>query len=114
MRWTVLVELTPESVGDWTLHPKFTKEEGLDEQERVFWTVGLTHKHGSALEHCSVVNKEDVHRWNATPEYECGKCGQRAPNSVVIAKANRLVRLRGTDPRNDRRGAILATQKKHK
>lgn len=129
MLWTVLTAIPPEEVWvpkdlvdttyipgrktRWTLRPQFLKEEGLDEQERVYWTVGLLHNHKSTLEQCGLVNKEDVRRKNATPEYECNRCGQRAPDFVVSAKHQRHDRLRGTDPRIDRRGAVLATQKKY-
>ena len=118
MLWTVLVESPPESVWkDWTLHPRFIKDSSSSSSTdgprggRVFWAVGLTHKHGSKLEHCGVVEKENANS-GFFGKYECSKCGQRAPIDVVSAKHKKLESLKGTDPRIDRRGAILATRKK--
>ena len=44
------------------------------------------------------------------PLYECNKCSALAPREAVSAKIERQLSLKGIDPRNDRRGAVLATR----
>ncbi len=120
MRWSVLFELPPEDVArswpteGWTLHPRFMRDDGVEEDGRLFWTVGLTHRHGSKLEHCNLANREEVIRDGmAAAEYNCTKCWEQAPESVVRAKQERQQSLKGTDPLNNRRGAVLATREMH-
>jgi hypothetical protein len=124
MRWTVLSELPLEDLKsdpdfDWAIHPQFCRiewEESEDElQQR--WTVSLWHRHRnnpgkspSDMFRCGLVNREEAFREDGFPEYECDKCGKKAPKNVVEEKIDRQSSLKGVDPRNDRRGAVLATR----
>jgi hypothetical protein len=59
---------------------------------------------------CGLVNREEAMKNKAFPEYECNKCGKSAPRNVIQEKLERQRSLRGIDPRNNRRGAVLATR----
>lgn len=126
-RWSVLFELPREfpsgvtwgsAVGttraDWSLQARFMKDDGIEENGRTFWAVYVFHGHHSNpdatnWEHCGRTNRDEL----IEPKYECNKCGIRIPTDMVRLKIKRLQELHGTDPLNDRRGAVLATRKKH-
>ncbi len=120
MRWIVLAELPQENLksdpdSGWALHPQFCR---IKWEENV-WTVSLLHRHwdnpdnpGNSppdVSRCELVNQECAEN-NGFPEYECDKCGKKAPKNIVEQKIDRLISLKGVDPRNDRRGAVLATR----
>ncbi len=122
MRWNVLASLPPEDLKSdpdlaWAIRPQFCRVE-WDEKDRLLWSISLFHRQcGSSyppdMVLCRLTNREGVrnNKPRAFPEYECGKCGKEAPKIVVKEKMARLKSLRGIDPRNDRRGAVLATRK---
>jgi hypothetical protein len=125
MRWIVLADLPKEDLKsdpdfDWAMHPQFCRIEWEDEDEelKVLWTVGLLHRHWNTPDNrtsppdmfrCGLINRSEVTN-NAFPEHECDKCGKSVPKNIVEQKIDRIKSLKGVDPRNDRRGAVLATR----
>jgi hypothetical protein len=120
MRWIVLADLPKEDLKcnpdfEWALHPQFCRIEWEDEEEELQerWTVGLLHRHWGTssppdMFRCGIVNRE---QWtDGFPEYACDKCGKEVPKNVVEEKIDRVTSVKGVDPRNDRRGAVLATR----
>ena len=128
MRWIVLTKLPPENLKsdpafDWAIHPQFCRVEWPNEDDRLLWSVSLLHRHwdnslnlgnqSSDMVRCTLSNREQVmgNKPRAFPEYECDKCGKEVPKNIVEEKIERQRSLKGVDPRNDRRGAVLATRK---
>jgi len=128
MRWIVLANLPPENLKsdpafDWAIHPQFCRVEWVNEDDRLIWSVSLLHRHWNNslnpdssspdMVRCKLSNREQVmnNKPKAFPEYECGKCGKEVPYSMVKEKIERQRSLKGIDPRNDRRGAVLATRR---
>ncbi len=128
MRWIVLAKLPPENLKsdpafDWAIHPRFCRVEWVNEESRLLWSVSLSHRHcdnslnlgdsSSDMVNCKLSNREQVvnNKPRAFPEYECGKCGKEVPKNIVEEKIERRRSLKGIDPRNDRRGAVLATRR---
>ncbi len=131
MRWIVLNTLDPENLKsdpqfDWALVPTFYKVNDEGDEEELLWAVSLYHRHWGTSDdteslyedcnsppdmfRCGLVNREDVQKNNARPEYECDKCGKKVPKKMIEEKIERQRSLRGVDPRNNRRGAVLATR----
>ncbi len=133
MRRTTLSKLPLEDLKsdpnlEWAMNPA----SGQDEDGRLFWTISLLHRHwfnpdnaGSITSFydnssppmflCGLViattnYPERLDKNRAFPEYECDKCGKKVPKNVVMEKLERHKALKGVDPRNDRRGAVLATR----
>ncbi len=131
MRWIVLARLPLENLKSdsneslippqWALDPMFYRIEEDDEDDR--WSIVLLHRHwnnplnqGNSppdMFPCGIINRDGVlnNKPQAFPEYQCKKCGKEVPKKVVEKKIERQSALRGIDPRNDRRGAVLATRK---
>jgi hypothetical protein len=124
MRWIVLNKLDPEDLKsdpkfDWALDPTFYHDE---REDRDFWAVSILHRHWGTrrfekqsasppdMFRCGLINREDALKDRAFPEYECDKCGKKVPKEMVEEKIGRQRSLRGVDPRNNRRGAVLATR----
>jgi hypothetical protein len=133
MRWIVLSELPHEDLKsdptfDWAIRPQFCRIEWENDEEELElrWTVSLMHRHWGSSDdteslyedsksppdmfRCGISNREDVTQRGEFPEYACDKCGKKVPKNVVEEKLDRLRSLKGVDPRNDRRGAVLATR----
>jgi hypothetical protein len=125
MRWIVLAEQPHEYMDcdpsyNWAMRPSFHREEGGAEENdgRVFWMVALYHCHWDVnnpgdspdMVRCGLINREETMKNLEAAEYECDKCSKSAPKAVIEEKFKRQSSLKGTDPRNDRRGAVLATR----
>lgn len=125
MRWVVLSKLEPEDLKSdpkfaWAMVPTFYHDE--EEEDRLLWMVSLLHRHWGTrrfekqsadppdMFRCGLLNREEAMRIQAFPEYGCDKCGKKVPSEVVAEKIERQHSLKGVDPRNDRRGAVLATR----
>ena len=124
MRWIVLVKLPLEylksdTASNWAMDPTFYRGDWSDE-DKLFWTVSLLHLHwdnplnpGNSppdMFHCGLVNRDETLRHGVFPKFECDKCGKEVPKNVVEEKIERHRSLKGVDPRNNRRGAVLATR----
>lgn len=121
MRFISIAKLPREPVGEeWALTPNLMLNEETEEES---WSVFLTHRHnvdGIGLKWFGCHLVEDAGRHFALRpslfseiDWECSACEQIVPKNIAQAKRNRQRSLRGTDPRNDRRGAVLATREKH-
>ncbi len=131
MRWIVLAKLPLEHLNSdlkWALDPTFYRIEDEDgfqfvEDDKEKWSIGVMHAHwnnplnpGNSppdMFPCGIINRDGVlnNKPQAFPEYQCNKCGKEVPKKVVEKKIEHQSALRGIDPRNDRRGAVLATRK---
>lgn len=133
MRWIVLAELPPEDLksdpeSSWAIRPQFCRiewENGEEELE-LRWTTSIMHRHWGTSDdteclcedsssppdmfRCGLQNPEDAPFLLKFPEYECDKCGKEVPKNIVEQKIDRQSSLKGVDPRNNRRGAVLATR----
>jgi hypothetical protein len=123
MRWIMLADRPSEDlnfdpVSEWAIHPQFYRVEESDKDDRLLWTVSLMHKCSGTTNtppgvfRCGLQNREDAMRKDAFPEYACDKCGKKSPKNIVEQKIDRQTSLKGIDPRNNRRGAVLATREK--
>ncbi len=130
MRWIELAKLELEDLNSdtdfsWALEPKFFRIEETGKDDKEAWSVSVYHRHWSTTKNpsnspphlfrCGLVNREEALTTEALttdafPEYECDKCGKSVPRNMVEEKMERLRSLKGVDPRNDRRGAVLATR----
>ncbi len=131
MRWIELAKLPLEDLKSdpefsWALDPRFFRIEETTKNDKEAWSVSVYHRHWSTTKNpgnsppdmfrCGLVNREEALTTEglagrAFPEYECDKCGKSVPKNMVEEKMERLRSLKGVDPRNDRRGAVLATRK---
>jgi hypothetical protein len=133
MRWIVLNKLDPEDLKSdpdytWALHPQFCRIEWEDGEEKLQerWVVSLLHRHWGGSDdteslyedcksppdmfRCGLTNRDDALKKGGFPEYACDKCGKKVPKGMVEEKIERQRSLTGVDPRNNRRGAVLATR----
>ena len=135
MRLIVLAKLPPEDLKSdpscictWAVWPTLYRDEDEPGDDNELWMVSLIHRHPLQREnplnpgesppdkfHCRLLNREQVmnNKPRAFPEYECVKCGKKVPKNIVEEKIERQRALKGIDPRNDRRGAVLATPKRN-
>lgn len=131
MRWTELVRLPVENIEsdplyNWALDPRYFRIEEDSGYDTLRWSVTVLHRHWDngvgdpdrdpsnfppKAYPCKLENRDEVFKHDAFPAYRCAKCGERVPNRVVVAVVERRKALKGVDPRNDRRGAVLATRK---
>ena len=133
MRLKVLAKLPPEDLKSnpsctWAMWPTLYRDENEPEDDNEHWAVSLLHRHPLRRKnplnpgesppdkfHCKLVNREEVlgNKPKAFPEYECDKCGKKVPKAVVEEKIERQRALKDIEPRNDRRGAVLATRRRN-
>jgi hypothetical protein len=124
MRWIVLAKLPPEDLKSdptfsWAMEATFYQVNEEEDERELLWAVSILHRHWEDplnpqsppdMHRCKLTNREEVQQNNARPDYGCDKCGKRVPKNVVQEKMDRQRSLKGIDPRNNRRGAVLATR----
>ncbi len=108
----IIAELDYEVLtSEWALRPTYwVGSENANRTPSV--VVHLFHQH-EQWEYCNLVNKEKFMK-GSQPQYECNKCAEEAPPSIVEEKLLAVSRHEGYDPRNNRRSAVLATKNKGK
>jgi len=114
----IIAELDYEVLTtEWALRPTYWVS-SENEARTPSVVVHLFHHHSlkdnrSRWEYCGLVNKDEF-KDGARPQYECNKCAEEAPTTIVEEKLLAISRHEGYDPRNNRRSAVLATKNKGK
>lgn len=108
----VIAELDYEVLtSEWALRPIYWV--GSENESRTpSVIIHLFHLH-KQWEYCGLANKDEF-KAGAQPQYECNRCAEAAPRTIVEEKLLAVSRHEGYDPRNNRRSAVLATKNKRK